>query len=417
MAILTKAPRMGRKIRSPQHTWNLATVPFALTPFLMAPVLPGETLKNGVFQSRVVTEPINNSLIGWWKEYYFFYVRLSQLPNWSIYERMLIDEGEAPVGGVAASSLFYASGNTLTNPYAKEAYELIHDWYFAPSDDGSMAPLTALSVGTGSLRPVRVAGNNAFDSVHDTLRHAENDVDLVVGPDDKFTASELEQLQLKYELAKSGGLTSLTYDDWLREQGIGVDAANVNAGKPELLRFVREWTYPANTVDAATGKVMSVCSWAVAGRIDKDRFFSEPGFIVGVTVSRPKVYLSNQKGHVCEFMTNMRHWLGGIIGEVNDATYAKIAKGASSLIAGTNNDYWLDFRDLFMYGDQWLGHDAKGGIALPAAGLNGNYPNDAMVASLFPDQSTKMVREDGVISLRIASRVRDPHPTTQRGMT
>jgi len=32
-------------------------------------------VENLLIQSRVVTDPLQNSLIGWWQEYYIFYVK------------------------------------------------------------------------------------------------------------------------------------------------------------------------------------------------------------------------------------------------------------------------------------------------------------------------------------------------------
>jgi len=57
-------PRVGRKLRAPQHHWSLRHVPFALQPFCIAPVLPGETMKNALLQARAVTMPIKSPLVG-----------------------------------------------------------------------------------------------------------------------------------------------------------------------------------------------------------------------------------------------------------------------------------------------------------------------------------------------------------------
>ena len=65
-----------RQLRRPVHRFNLVTRPFAVTPAMIAPVLPGETLKNALFQSRVLTDPLkpNMRLTGWWCEYMLFCV-------------------------------------------------------------------------------------------------------------------------------------------------------------------------------------------------------------------------------------------------------------------------------------------------------------------------------------------------------
>ena len=77
------APRVGRKLRSPIHRFHLRHYPFQLQPFMLAPVIPGETMKNLLLQARVVTDPIKNGLIGWWQEYYFFYVKHRDLAGFT----------------------------------------------------------------------------------------------------------------------------------------------------------------------------------------------------------------------------------------------------------------------------------------------------------------------------------------------
>lgn len=80
--LVGNVPKMGRKLRKPQHAFHLRSRAFQIQPFMLAPVLAGETLKNLLFQSRVVTDPIKNPFIGWWQEYYFFYTKLSDLDVW-----------------------------------------------------------------------------------------------------------------------------------------------------------------------------------------------------------------------------------------------------------------------------------------------------------------------------------------------
>ena len=60
------ARRTGRVTRSPRHTFQLRHKPFLLQPFMFAPVLPGDTVKNMLLQARAVTSPIANPLVGWW---------------------------------------------------------------------------------------------------------------------------------------------------------------------------------------------------------------------------------------------------------------------------------------------------------------------------------------------------------------
>ena len=61
---------------------------------MIAPVLPGETLKNGLFQSRVISDPLKHRLLGAHKEYWFFYVRLRDLQRSADFEAMMNDGPE-----------------------------------------------------------------------------------------------------------------------------------------------------------------------------------------------------------------------------------------------------------------------------------------------------------------------------------
>ena len=57
-------PTVRRKLRSPKHPFSVRAKPFEICPFLIAPVLPGETMTNALLQSRVVSDPIAHPLIG-----------------------------------------------------------------------------------------------------------------------------------------------------------------------------------------------------------------------------------------------------------------------------------------------------------------------------------------------------------------
>ena len=92
MVKLTSAlARTGRKTRNPVYNWNIETMPWQIQPFCLAPVLPGETMKNIKFQARVVSDPIVNPLIGWHKEYYWFYVKLRDMTGKEDFEDMMLD--------------------------------------------------------------------------------------------------------------------------------------------------------------------------------------------------------------------------------------------------------------------------------------------------------------------------------------
>ena len=87
MASPTKrSPRVGlspayagssRGMRRPQHRFNIKFQPWQLQPLMIAPVLPGETLRQLMLQSQCWSTPLKAGPlknIGWWQEYFFFYV-------------------------------------------------------------------------------------------------------------------------------------------------------------------------------------------------------------------------------------------------------------------------------------------------------------------------------------------------------
>ena len=77
--------RTSRATRRPQHRFNLKTKPYQIQPLLIAPVLPGETLNGLMLQAQAWSDPLATGIlrnIGWWSEYFFFYVKHRDLPGW-----------------------------------------------------------------------------------------------------------------------------------------------------------------------------------------------------------------------------------------------------------------------------------------------------------------------------------------------
>ena len=208
-------------------------------------------------------------------------------------------------------------------------------------------------------------------------------------------------------------MTNQTYEEWLMTYGI--KSQEVELHKPELIRYTRSWSYPSNTVDPITGTPSSAVSWSIAERADKDRFFKEPGFIVGVTTTRPKVYLSKQTGSMSGFMNDVYSWLPATLRGNQEFGWRKLTTTVGPL-ASQAADYWVDIHDLFVYGDQYvnfsLASTDAGLVALPTAALQKRYPTQAETRSLFTDNVVKMlVRQDGIVNLGIASTTKDVTPT------
>lgn len=394
MVQVVEMPRAGRVNRRPTHTFYVQHKPWEICPFVIAPVLPGETLKNLLLQSRAVSDPIVHPLLGWHLEYYLFYVKHRDLDARAHYESMMLEYGyDLSSQTVAANTVTYHPGGTLN--WVQQCRTRVTETYFR--DEGEAAGVATIN----GQPAAKISHPGWWDSVMDDTVFDEG-----TGPSGGETLQELDQLRSQWEFMRANQLTNMSYEDFLRTYGVRM--SKVELHKPELIRYVREWTYPTNHIDPTTGAPSSAVSWAIAERADKDRFFTEPGFIFGVTVARPKVYCSNQKGAGVSMLDNALTWLPAIMRDDPATSLRQYANGTGPL-QSTTNGYWVDVRDLFLYGDQFFNvsgavmESIGAAVGLPTAALEKKYPTDAMAESLFTTEGTDYwVKQDGVVSLTIA---------------
>ena len=386
---LRPVEKTGRVMRRPQHKFRVDHKPWELQAICLAPVLPGETLKNALLQARVVSDPLVAPLVGWWIEYYFFYVKHRQLASSADFVDMMLDPTATLAAG-AASAPDYYNGKGFN--WLNEITDVVVREWFREEGESATAPV----VRTG--RPaVRINVDGLHESLRDTTTFPAGG-----NPSGITTMEALEQAQHAYEYLRNMNLTQMTYEDFLRTYGVSVPAAD-DREKPELLRYVREWSYPTNTVEPTTGVPSSAMSWAIAQRMDKDRFFQEPGFIVGYSVARPKVYLSRQDSAASAVLDRAFRWLPALLADDPSSSLAEFANNAGPYATSTNG-YWVDVRDLFVHGDQFVNclssfYQANG-VALPTAALETKYATEAMADALFSG-SGKYVHQDGNVAIHV----------------
>lgn len=430
--VVGDAPRVGRRMRKPQHAFHLRSRAFQIQPMMIAPVLAGETLKNMLFQSRVVTDPIKNPFIGWWQEYYWFYVKLTDIDFWNDSNPDL--PGRAPgerVKMLLADPLFDPTENdygtasvpdyaaALSQNYLSVATEIVVQHYFrdeAEADDTSVNLLDGCHL--AMINNTGVLDSAILNDNYTRASDAEVNVDLLGdAADAELKVSEIEDALNRYKLAKANGLTNATFDDYLQSFGIKSGVPE-KPHRPELIRYSRNWQYPSNTVEPSTGVPSSAVSWSIQERADKDRFFREPGLLVGYSVTRPKVYLSGQKSHITGWLDRAEDWMPAWLWGEPLTSMKKFAQGTGPYSSVADADgYWLDMRDLYLYGDQFvnfaLTETDAGLVALPTTGLQKKFVQDSDVDGLFVTPATKQwIRQDGVCNLTIASTLRDSTPTT-----
>lgn len=430
-----------RRTRQPQHTFNVKHAPYEIQPFMIAPVLAGETLQSASFQTRALTNPIKAPLIGWWLEHYVFYVKLSDIDAYngalvsdanSLLGMLVNDSsvtGHADFRTAALADRFYywnpTGVNTMTGmDYVRACLKAVTAAYFRDQDaawdqytiDGN--PATYLQNTTAWESAILESAMDTAIDVDIQTTETEGTPNIVtVSTRDVVTA--LQQYELLYEQ----GLINMTYEDYLRQEGIS--APQEAEHKPELIRYMRDWQYPSShvipdTAVAGDSDVTSAVSWVVRGRIDKRRFFREPGFIFGVTCARPKVYLNRQYAPLVSLMIESADWLPRVTAGSREAGWKKITDAATDLLLGqASGDWWIDLRDLFVFGDQFVAGDAHdigtatdlNSLALPSTSLDTRGPVQAGVDGLFVSgDATGGVRQDGVMRLAISSRVRNLTP-------
>lgn len=416
------SPQSKRKLRSPRHDWYVESRPWDLQPVFIAPVLPGETLKKVTMQARVVTAPIANPLIGWWCEHFIFYVKFTDLGIRETLVNMLLkpETSLAALDDATDAKYFHVNGSEVAINWPKRCMEVIVNNYFR--DEGEVA---GDYVGTGNVYQSSVQTTRAFQSAANaSVIEAASGVDqnlvsAVAGQGDGTTAvytSEIDKAMREYELARDLKLTQMTFEDWCAQFGVNIPQQEV-LYKPELIRYSRDWTYPTNTVDPTNGTPRSAASWSPSIRADKDRYFKEPGWIVGVTCIRPKVYFKNSNSHTTMLMKNAYAWLPPGFASDPMASFVKVTASDPPLDANTAA-YYLDIKDLLIHGDQFLNVDLSTAtginlVNLPNAALtNRKYPASTDADNLFVDTTAGAgkVKQDGVVELHILGRQEDTSP-------
>lgn len=422
MSNIITAARPGlppRRNRYPKHPFMLSHKPWQLQPFMCAPVLPGETMKNLLLQDRVVTDPILNPLAGWHLEYYFFYVKLTDLDARADFQEMIIDPDNADVSALrvgADEAWSYTSEGGI--PWAKLCLKRVVEEYFRNAGES----WTAGAIDSVPLKAIMEDRGNVWQSLTMTDNLDALDVSISTAGDNAFTLSELDEARRQYELLKLHGLMKMTWDDYLTQQGVNTGPMQ-NPHVPEELRHVREWSYPTNTIDPTNGTPRSAVSWSVAERADKARLFAEPGFILGVTCCYPKVYLRSQTGLAAGFMQDAAKWLPV---SLSDDAWASLTKhittsgsGPLPVITDAQGYYW-DMRDLLLYGEQFCNFalaaaTAKNLVDLPSSAGLREYVDEDDINSIFVSGTADQIRHDGVVHLTIAGRQVDLTPPGSMG--
>lgn len=405
MRTLMSAPPTERVGRYPKHTFHLREIPFVATPFMIAPVLPGETLNSLFFESRVVSDPVLSPLIGWKKEYYFFYVRITDLLNDAIRD-MFVDPANVDLSatlGVAANSTpFYTAKGGID--YLARGYDAIVRHFFRDSDELANVAQTA-----DGLAITQIREQTWMDSLIDDLPGQSTIVSTT-------NAQDFNALMDAFEQLRSLGIANMTYEDFLRSYGIAIP--DKDEGKPEMLARFTDFQYPSNTIDPASGTPTSALSWVFKNGNKERKFFKEPGFLIGISVTRPKVYFSGLAGNMAAHMSRAWDWMPNYL-DGHPETQLKVFNSDTGPLGDrttATDEYWADMRDLLIHGDQFQNvvpfnpvpatTGANHLLPLPhGANHKWKYPTEAMCKSFFVTPASAFyVRQDGYVSLGVRGK-------------
>ena len=107
-------------------------------------------------------------------------------------------------------------------------------------------------------------------------------------------------------------------------------------------------------------------------------------------------------------MKDVHSWLPAILQGRDDLGHV-LNDAAEGPAPGVFSDgYWLDVRDLLLYGDQYVNYDPAANeppfVSLPAADGTRRYAAESEIAQFFSDPDAKHFDIDGLCSLSISGR-------------
>lgn len=450
--LVSAASSVGRRNRNPRNNFAVAGRPWSITPFFAAPVLAGETMKSLLYQGSTRVEGVGSSQSGWWHEVYFFYVKHRDMEKRDAITNVhVLNQTDPTLLGFYDRKFFHGAGI----PWAKMAYQRVVEEYFR--DEGEPWDIAVDDLGYARAKLNR---DNWLDSAVKPAA-AEQEVDQLPGELVEQSLHEANGVPAGFEThydtwlqMRRARLVEVDFEDYLKAHGIRVPKDEVNPHRPELIRYVQDWQVPRPWSVGQTGQTVSSVSWTMQERADKDRFFSEPGILIGVQVTRPKFLYWNIQGSALGLMTDAFSWLPAVLRD-NPETSLKVIEGGdlepmfgSQVAENSPDGIWWDVRDLFLYGEDFTNLGVSGlpmlqdvalTVGLPDGDFNRRYATDADVEGLFafpipivdgadpnappqtggdpeepwvlpelgPSWSNKCAVSEGVVSLTIASRIAD----------
>lgn len=283
---------MARNIRNPRFPTTNTGKFNELIPCHKAMVVPGETMKRLSAKFRTQTIPVTKSLTGAYYDVWYFYVpfRLA-VNNWENFilhnedislEDTAYDQQSSHffnLAGIDQSSSGTASGaSNLKYILYMQCYEKIVNDFFRADIDGTF---TFAGVPARIHRPDLTSIGTLSDII-------DTEVDVALSTSQQASAKNiqtaLEELKYKTKMDSFSG----KYADFLRLYG--VNASEGVLQMPEYLGKYRKFLWPSKSINQSSGNTVQSFMHDCSITLNKPRYFSEHGYVIGVKSIRPKLY-------------------------------------------------------------------------------------------------------------------------------
>lgn len=427
---IIQAPKTARKPRTPVHDFIINTRPFCLQPFLAAPVIPGDTLKNVLVSYSAMTDPVKHPLIGWWFDIHLFYVPMQAMDSWSHLETMLLDPAFAELNAAAdttANATYYHADATKPSLVREATKSVVEEWFRNEGEDWiTNASLTQLN--TYAAPQIGLRKRSSLSSF--ILDSASTEPDVLPGTADQDDnldeilgsglSAQFAGAYDAYQALVAAAVVDITFDDWLKQFGIRVPTPHTDP-KPERLLSYSDWKFPSKAVDQTDGSIAAACHWRDRVKMDEDKKFKFPGVVLGLLCATPKVYLGNQRETMLDHLTRSLDWMPAVLAEQAFTSLKQFSSNGAGVgvgpLGGTPSaDYYLDLRDLFVHGEQFhnlpsADQDDNNFVVLPGANGRSRFVSSADADNLFAAASPlNQVRCEGRTRLSFLSTVVDMTP-------
>ncbi len=415
ITVIRPGETLKRFHRRPNFPISGTMKPFGLYPIMAHPVLPGETLKSATTKWTVLSQPIVNPMVGDWLESWMFYVKITDMdPDLSA---MFISDGVSTSGHTMGgdSDVWFAKTGQIA--WMKKMNATVYKAFMINEGESEVT----FTDGNTLVKQMKMNIQSWYQNM--MFEPAEVALDTS-GPRDATGQMRA------WEMVQQMQMTELTYEKYLQQYGVRADRVADNA--PEILRYSRSWTKPTSHVDPATGTPSSAWIWNDEMKVEKDKRFDEPGFIVMMACIRPKMYQKKMRYSLIGELWGFSDFFPAYTladpsaGIKNITTVNPVFEPDWNLSEGSD-DLIYDHRDLLAHGEQFINTWVEADQPYPipfgtkmdgtAAGLpqymRGEYCGINDINRLFvEDTLEKGMRAayEGIVQLTIAGHVTD---TTQ----